>query len=168
MHPLAVILGGVATIALIGGGIWLFSPSDDDTKLYKDVAACSQDHPADECQKAFDAAKAQEDKAPKFSSSQSCEQVYGPGQCVPRGSDGGFSPFMTGFLLGHILSSPQPAYIDRESRVYSGGGYVGSYSGRSYSPSTTPSAPRSAVPPAVSARGGFGSTAGHAAESAGG
>jgi len=180
------LIAGVAVIAIIGGLVWALSPSKpkQEASVYTDVASCSKDHPADECQKAFDAAQADKDKAPKFSTQSTCEDVYGKGQCVPRGSGGatsdGFSPFMTGFMMGHLLSgggySYQPVYIDRSRHVYSGGGYVGSFSGGRVTgytgPSTysasTPSAPRAGVAPSVSARGGFGSTAGMAAESAGG
>jgi uncharacterized protein YgiB involved in biofilm formation len=104
---------------------------------YTDLNQCriANEVPDAECDKAFAAANADHDKAaPKYEERASCEEVYGPGNCVPRGSSGGgsfFTPLLTGFVIGRMLDSGgRPYYggagLYRDSR----GDYVTGYGGR--------------------------------------
>ena len=103
--------------------------------IYPNVAACTADHSASDCDQAFGSAQAQHDSsAPHYASQSSCEDVYGPGQCVPRtgGSGGWFIPAMAVFMLGQALSGPntflaRPVYVDRQGYAYSGNYLVGPY-----------------------------------------
>ena len=137
--------------------------------VYTTVEECKAGRDAAECETAFAKAKEKhEEAAPRYAERAKCEDIYGPGQCVPRHNDSGgdsFTPLMMGFMLGHMLSGPayQPVYITRERTVYAGSSYVGSYSGnsapgRGWSGGSVAIAPSSPI-----ARGGMGSTAGSAA-----
>jgi uncharacterized protein YgiB involved in biofilm formation len=112
-----------------GGG------SAEAVQIYPTVEQCKAQQPAADCDKAFAGAQAQHDaQAPHYGNVTSCEDVYGPGQCVPRSGAGSswFIPAMAGFVLGHALgASPaviyQPVYVDRSGFAYSGGTVIGPY-----------------------------------------
>lgn len=80
-----------------------------DAWAYQSLQECldKNEVPDDACQTADKAAKEDEAKAPKYDSQASCEDLYGPGQCVPRsqaGSSGSFwGPLVTGFIVGRML-----------------------------------------------------------------
>lgn len=106
-------------------------------------------------------------EAPKYETQATCEDVYGPGNCVPRGTvvhDGGgwFVPYMMGYMIGGGFgrsTAYYPVYVDRGGTTFAGG-----YGGGSGSVVSTPSwrgDPPAAVRPSSSSvvRGGFGSTA---------
>ena len=143
----------------------------DQCKLSKEV-------PAAECDKAFAAARADDGAhAPRYAERSTCEDTYGPGNCVPRGSGGNgsfFTPLLTGFVIGRMLDGGgQPYY--RGTGLYrdNGGGYVTGFGGhldRDYRTGRTSIDRRSIDPPAaireapprvqtrtsVVSRGGFG------------
>src|SRR3712207_467840 len=55
---------------------------------YASLEACkaANDVPDPECESAYKAAQADDaQNAPKFTDAKSCEDIYGQGQCVPRG-----------------------------------------------------------------------------------
>lgn len=181
----------VALLALVSCGP--NSCSSDDTQgpipagdsVYSDEAGCvAAGNTADACHAAFAAAQQQhEATAPHYAAQASCEDVYGPGNCVPRGSGGDsfFMPYMMGYMMGgggydRTVVVSRPVYIDRSGSFYSSGARistppsVGSRGGFGASSSIAPSysAPRSAISPSVVARGGFGSMAAAVGDSAGG
>jgi len=135
-------------------------------KIYKDLDSCLAEaadmDAVKTCREAYQQALDKMAEAPQYERQASCEDVYGPGNCVPRGSvvhDGGssFVPFMWGFMLGNMGGGRtyyQPVFVDRGGATYAGASVVSA-------PSWTggrPSAPAAAMSSSV-ARGGFGSTA---------
>ena len=142
-------------ILLVMGGIVLLlillshcqQQSAQAIETYRSEAACEAAlHDQARCHEAFSGALHQQDlTAPHYGNQATCEDVYGPGNCVPRGSyappgyypggyagggDGWFIPAMVGFMIGHALgSSPvyQPVYIDRRGYAYTGTTVLGGY-----------------------------------------
>lgn len=120
-------------------------------------------------------------EAPKYETQATCEDVYGPGACVPRGSvvhDGGgggwFVPYMMGYMIGGGFgrsTAYYPVFVDRGGTTFAGG-YGGSATSVVNAPSWNGGAPAAAAARASSSsvvRGGFGSTAmASSAHSAGG
>jgi uncharacterized protein YgiB involved in biofilm formation len=105
---------------------------------YMDLNQCkvANEVPDEECDKAFAAANADHDKAaPRYEERASCEEVYGPGNCVPRGYNNGggsfFTPLLTGFVIGRMLDSGGRPYYGGTGlyRDYRGD-YVTGYGGR--------------------------------------
>jgi uncharacterized protein YgiB involved in biofilm formation len=112
-------------------------------------------------------------KAADEISDETCEDVYGAGQCVPRGSQGGgvWGPLIAGFVVGRMLDGGyRGTGIYRDGRD---GGYYTGFGGRLYSDYATgrtrigangidpPAAIREAPPKvqtrtSVLSRGGFG------------
>ena len=143
---------------------------------YPTVEACltANDMSDDACRDAALAAiKDHEAAAPRYDARDTCEDVYGAGQCVPRSAQGGsfFSPLLTGFVVGQMLNGGfrgTGLYHDQRD-----GGYYTGYGGKLGSDYRTgrtqigmrgldpPDAVRS-VPPKVQtrtsvvSRGGFG------------
>src|SRR5579859_4568927 len=106
-------------------------------------------------------------EAPKYETQATCEDVYGPGNCVPRGSvvhegGGSFIPFMMGYMIGGGFgrsTAYYPVYVDRGGTTFAGG-YGGGANTVVSTPSWqggAPTAVRSSSSSVV--RGGFGSTA---------
>lgn len=149
---------------------------------YASLEACrtADEVPDAECEQGF--AAAQQDhaaNAPRYEDRATCEDVYGDGNCVPRGSGGGsfFTPLLTGFIIGQMLDLDGRRYyrgtgLYRRSDRY-GGGYVTGWGGtldRDYRTGRTvisrqsidpPDAYRQAPPKmqtrtSVVSRGGFG------------
>ena len=120
-------------------------------------------------------------EAPKYETQATCEDVYGQGACVPRGSvvhDGGgggwFVPYMMGYMIGGGFGrsySYYPVFVDRGGTTFAGG-YGGSHTTIVNAPSWSGGAPAAAAARTSSSsvvRGGFGSTAtASAAHSSGG
>lgn len=112
-----------------------------DEKVFANLEACLADAPAEaaqtdqfrlKCIADWEAAKAEHEKmAPRFSSLAECQAEFGPDGCgqVPVTSPGAtasggssgsfFMPLLMGYMIGNALSSPSPAYHDRN------GGYRG-------------------------------------------
>ncbi len=138
--------------------------------IYANLDACLADakdmDTVKACRDGYAAAMAKMAEAPKYETVASCEEIYGYGNCVPRGTvvhDGGgggwFIPYMMGYMIGGGFGhsySYYPVYIDR-------GGYYRSSAGAPIvsSPSWHGNAPSSAAikPSSSITRGGFGSTA---------
>lgn len=81
-----------------------------DAYTYASLQECKDKNeiPDSACETAEKNAKDDETKAAKYNEQASCEDVYGPGQCVPRGynNNGGGSfwgPLITGFVVGRML-----------------------------------------------------------------
>ena len=74
---------------------------------YASLEACktADEIPDAECDRGYQAALADDKNAPRFSDRTSCEDIYGEGQCVPRGYGGGsfFTPLLAGFVIGQML-----------------------------------------------------------------
>ncbi len=107
-------------------------------------------------------------EAPKYETQATCEDVYGPGNCVPRGSvvqggggGGWFIPYMMGYMIGGGFgrsTAYYPVYVDRGGTTYAGG-YGGGNTVVS-TPAWHGGAPAAVRPSSSSVvRGGFGSTA---------
>jgi uncharacterized protein YgiB involved in biofilm formation len=132
-------------------------------QIYATAAECAAGHPADECDKAFKAAADEHEKTTtRYPAQATCEDVYGPGKCVPRHSDTGgdfFVPYMMGFMMGHLSSGPayyRPIVINRTGYVYAGSTYVGTYQRRSPSAGGGGGGFVSPAPSNTVSRGGFG------------
>jgi len=120
------------------------------------------------CRDGYAQAMAKMAEAPKYETQATCEDVYGPGNCVPRGSvvhEGGgwFVPYMMGYMIGGGFgrsTAYYPVYVDRGGTTFAGG-YSGSVGGNVVStPSWQGGAPAAVRPSSSSVvRGGFGSTA---------
>ena len=78
-----------------------------DAWAYASLQECKDKNevPDEACEKAQQAALADQEKAPQFDQRATCEEIYGPGQCVPRGSGGGsfWGPLVAGFVVGQML-----------------------------------------------------------------
>jgi uncharacterized protein YgiB involved in biofilm formation len=80
-----------------------------DAWAYASLQECKDKNevPDDACDTAQKAALADETKGPKYDQQATCEEVYGPGQCVPRSQAGGsgsfWGPLVTGFIVGQML-----------------------------------------------------------------
>ena len=134
-------------------------------KIYKDLDSCLAEakdmDQVQSCRDGYQQALKNMETAPRYEQQASCEAVYGPGNCVPRGTyvhDGGgwFVPYMMGYMMGGGFGSRsyyQPVFIDRSGSTYAGSTIVSnpSWSGGSSS--------RAATAPSSIARGGFGGTA---------
>lgn len=82
--------------------------------------------PDEACDDAMKTAVADQDKTPRFAQQQSCEEIHGVGQCVPRSDGQGgsfFTPLLTGFIVGQMLNGG-----------YRGTGYYRDRDGGSYTP----------------------------------
>ncbi|WP_293678179.1 DUF1190 domain-containing protein [uncultured Phenylobacterium sp.] len=80
-----------------------------DAYTYASLQECKDKNeiPDAACDTADKNAKEDEKKAAKYDQQATCEEVYGPGQCVPRSqaSGGGsfWGPLITGFVVGRML-----------------------------------------------------------------
>lgn len=88
---------------------------------YQSVDQCkaANEVPDTECETAAAAAAADEANAPRYDERASCEEVYGPGNCVPRNAGGSnfFGPLLTGFVIGRMLDGGGSPYY-RGSGLY--------------------------------------------------
>lgn len=147
-----------------------------DAYTYSSLQECKDknDIPDEACVTAQ--AKAQEDetKSATYKEQASCEDVYGPGQCVPRShaSGGGsfWGPLITGFVVGRMLDGSwggRGYYRDwRDGGYYttSGGRMYTDYStgrtqlgSRGFDPPDAATAPNKAISrTGAISRGGFG------------
>jgi uncharacterized protein YgiB involved in biofilm formation len=82
-----------------------------DAYAYQSLQDClaKDEVPDDVCQKAEKNAADDSAKAARYDQQSTCEDVYGPGQCVPRqyannGGGGSFwGPLITGFVVGRMM-----------------------------------------------------------------
>ena len=132
-------------------------------KMYKDLDACLADATGMEqvtaCREGYHQALQQMAQVPHYDQRANCEDVYGPGNCVPRdsvvpGGGGGFMPFMMGYMMGNLGGHTvyQPVFIDRGGNALANGSRISN-------PSWSGGAPAAASPSSAVTRGGFGSTA---------
>ena len=150
--------------------------------IYRNLDACLADakdmDAVQACRDGYTQAMAKMAEAPKYETVASCEEIYGYGNCVPRGTvvhDGGgwFVPMMMGYMIGGGFGrsySYYPVYVDRGGTTFAGGYRSPSGSPTVNSPSWQGGAPAAVRPSSSSVvRGGFGSSAtASAANSSGG
>jgi len=173
-------MNGLSPLVLALAGIVLLAGCDDDkkaarnnqaptgqqAKIYKDLDSCLAEakdmDQVQSCRAGYQQALAQMAEAPRFDDRARCEDVYGPGNCVPRGAyvnngGGGFIPFMMGYMMGGGFGGRtvyQPVFIDRAGAAYAGGSVVSNPRWSGGDPG-----PRVATAPSSIARGGFGKSA---------
>ncbi|MET3664989.1 DUF1190 domain-containing protein [Caulobacter sp. 1776] len=147
---------------------------------YKTLQECKDANEVSDaqCDTSYAAAQKDDEKnAPRYEARASCEEVYGPGNCVPRSYNNGgnfFTPLLAGFVIGQMLDGGgyRGTGLYRRDDAYGGGYYStwGGRLGRDYSTGRTtiskssidpPDAIRSAPPKiqtrtSVVSRGGFG------------
>ena len=146
-----------------------------DAYTYASLQECKDknDIPDAACDTAEKNAKEDETKSATHKDQATCDEVYGPGQCVPRSQNSGggsiWGPLITGFVVGRMLDGGfQGRGMYRDGRD---GGYYTSSGGRVFTDYSTGrtrigqngfKAP-DAMPPAkamsrasVISRGGFG------------
>jgi len=181
---ISLLLAGAAATALAGCDQNVMTGQDET--LYPDVAACTQERDAAECNAGFQAAQQEHIKeAPKFSSKEECEAAgFQPCeaaqvQTAQGGSSSMFMPMLMGYMMGRSLGGmggmggmgqrgptagapPAGGAAGPAARpVYSDrNGYL--YAGRNavgrVAPGTTSLGSR-AIPMRTAARGGFGGSA---------
>ena len=146
-----------------------------DAFTYQSLQDCKDKNevPDDACDTGMKQAKAEESAESRYADSKTCEDVYGPGQCVPRGQAGGGSfwgPLVTGFVVGQMMNGGWGG--GGLYRDWRGGGYYSRGGGpvtTDYSTGRTQIGQRSFDPPdkmqapskqmsraGVISRGGFG------------
>ena len=81
-----------------------------DAYTYASLQECKDKNeiPDTACDAAEKDARDDAAKTAKYDQQASCEEVYGPGQCVPRGYNSGgngsfWGPLITGFVVGRML-----------------------------------------------------------------
>ena len=146
-----------------------------DAYTYASLQECKDKNevPDDACATGDKKAKEEEAAEAKFADNKTCEDVYGPGQCVPRSQAGGgsfFGPLLTGFVVGQMMNGGWGGggmYRDwRGGGNYTRGGgpvYTDYSTGRtrigsgSFNPPDTMRGPEKAMTrSSVISRGGFG------------
>jgi uncharacterized protein YgiB involved in biofilm formation len=105
--------GGVSLTACGDGGndwsnVQIDNPGKStDAYAYTSLQECldKNEVPDDACQTAQKSAAEDGAKVANQPDQKTCEEVYGPGQCVPRQANGGsfWGPLMTGFIVGQML-----------------------------------------------------------------
>lgn len=183
---LTTMLAGAASLTLAGcddhtGGQASWDPNQGEKVQafsYKTLQECKDagEVPVQQCETSYAAAqKEDQEKAPRYEARSTCEDVYGPGNCVPRSYGGHdvFTPLLAGFVIGRMMDGYHGAGLYRRYDDYGGGGYYSTWGGRldrDYSTGRTvitresidpPDAIRSAPPKvqtrtSVVSRGGFG------------
>ncbi|ATQ41892.1 DUF1190 domain-containing protein [Caulobacter mirabilis] len=126
----------------------------ETASAYTSLAECKTEGKlsADQCDKAFaDAQKQAASTAPRFWTKEECENSWGSGQCQVNNSGSGsfFTPLVTGFVIGQLLSDgrsygTRPLYRECTYRYSNGScearygnGYGGGYVYRDYSTGKT-------------------------------
>lgn len=141
---LTTMLAGAASLTLAGcddpGPQASFDPNRGEQVeafSYKTLEECkaANEVPDPQCDTAYAAAQKDDQKnAPRYEARASCEEVYGAGNCVPRGSENGgsfFTPLLAGFVIGQMLDGGgyRGTGMYRRDDGY-GGGYYSTYGGR--------------------------------------
>ncbi len=182
---LTTMLAGAASLTLAGcddhtGGQASWDPNRGEQVQafsYKTLQECKDagEVSPQQCEASYAAAqKDDQEKAPRYEARSTCEDVYGPGNCVPRNYGGHdvFGPLLAGFVIGRMMDGYHGTGLYRRDDAYGGGYYStwGGRLGRDYSSGRTvitresidpPDAIRSAPPKvqtrtSVVSRGGFG------------
>jgi uncharacterized protein YgiB involved in biofilm formation len=169
--------GGVSLTACgdNGDNVRIEHPKATDGYAYQSLQQCldKKEVPASACEAAEKNAKADDAKSASWNDAKSCEDVYGPGQCVPRQAANGGSiwgPLLTGFVVGRMLDGGwggRGMYRDwRDGGYYTAGGgrvWTDYSSGRTRIDQRGFDAPDVVRPPervqtrsSVISRGGFG------------
>lgn len=99
-----------------------------DAHAYQSLLECKDKNevPDDACDAAVKAADEEQAADARYGDSKTCEDVYGPGQCVPRSQAGGGSiwgPLATGFIVGQMMNGGWGG--GGMYRDYRSGGYYG-------------------------------------------
>ena len=175
-------MGGMSLTACGGGdadNVQIANPGPAvDAYTYASLQECKDknDIPDAACDTAEKNAKDDEKKSATYNQQASCEDVYGEGQCVPRGygANGGggsiWGPLITGFVVGRMLDGGwggRGMYRDyRDGGYYttSGGRVFTDYSsGRTrigqngfHAPDAMHAPPKAMSRASVISRGGFG------------
>jgi uncharacterized protein YgiB involved in biofilm formation len=137
----SIAIGLLASTAFIMTGCDPDSPPAKDPSVFASIEDCLQAkdddgglaNDPDDCKTAFESAKADHEKsAPSFPQRETCEQEYGVGQCVPRGSNNdSFMPMMMGVMIGQSMGGGgynrvyAPVYINH-GYAYTGTSRIGS------------------------------------------
>ncbi|MBC6983009.1 DUF1190 domain-containing protein [Caulobacter sp. 17J80-11] len=160
------VLGLSAATVLAGCEQRVEAPAEE-TPVYASVEQCRQENMAEDCDTAFQQAKADHARtAPKFADKAACEADWGAGSCeeqppVQAGGHSVFMPMMMGFLIGRAFGGGgYPVYGSPGGGLYSGGNKVGDApvrNGKAMLPSRLSVA--STPEGGVVSRGGFGATA---------
>lgn len=111
----------VLTTLMAAGGVSLTACGDSpaeavidqgkptDAYAYQSLQECldKNEVPDSACETAQKNAKDDENAEARYADSKTCEDVYGPGQCVPRSSVNGqgsfWGPLVAGFVVGRML-----------------------------------------------------------------
>ena len=161
-----------------------------DALSYNSVGECTAagQIPASACEEASAAATRQNAAgAPRFDAMDVCEEQHGAGACTQQVASNGnsfFSPLLTGFVVGQLLSGGNRGYQysglyrGRDGRQYTGGGTGGGYLFRNPNTGGMQVGRQALAPPvatpriqtrsSVVSRGGFGGRASTSASSRGG
>lgn len=103
------------------GGVTLTACGDDpnvtidqgkqvDAYAYQSLQECKDKNevPDEACDTAMKKAADEGAEEAKYAQQKTCEDVYGPGQCVPRGTSSGgnsfWGPLVTGFVVGQMMN----------------------------------------------------------------
>ena len=136
----ATLLVGTATLLVLTA---CEEDPASDAKLYSDLEACKVENTPEECDKAFEAAKAfHAEQTTKYKSQAECEDLFGQGRCEQVTASGNavsgqatpgqsastgsfFMPAIMGFMLGRSMSgfgpsAGYPVYSDRQGYVFAG------------------------------------------------
>lgn len=166
-------MGGVSLTACGDQPSVTISEPKTDAYAYQSLQECKAKNevPDEACDTAMKATQDEQNADARYADNKTCEDVYGPGQCVPRSQAGGGSiwgPLATGFIVGQMMNGGWGGggmYRDyRSGGYYSRGGPISTdyASGRTQvsqksfdSPAATPPA-KAMTRTSVVSRGGFG------------
>lgn len=175
----AMAAGGVSLVACGDGGydnVRIEHPGKStEAFAYQSLDECraKNEVPDAACESAEKSALADDEKSASWDDKASCEDVYGPGQCVPRQAANGhgsfWGPLITGFVVGRMLDGGwggRGLYRDwRDGGYYTAGGgrvWTDYSTGRARVSQQSFDAPKVYAPPkemsraSVISRGGFG------------
>ena len=131
LHVSSLMATASFSLAACGSPQRVAAPEPEPTPVYTSLDECraANDISDAECDAAQAAAqKAAAETAPRYATQSECEGQWGPSQCQPNNQGGNgsfFSPLLTGFIVGQLLSGGGyrgggPLYRDREGRLSNG------------------------------------------------
>lgn len=162
-----VLMGSTAALTMLSGCDDQPAQVADNGGTFQTMAQCVAVYDQQTCQQAQQLANQQHwQNAPHYSSYDQCVAQFGPGGCTTGNTYGGssnvFMPLMVGYMLGSAHSTPAPLYYGPGSWHHAGqAGYQAPIytSGRGYSRSTpVASVPFTSTRPTISAKGSLSST----------
>ena len=139
LHVSSLMATASFSLAACGSPQRVPAPDPEPTLAYQSLDECkaANDIPDNECDAALTKAQQEAAKtAPRYATREECEGQWGPSQCQPNNNGGSFfTPLLTGFIVGQMLSGGGyrgggPLYRDREGRLSNG--YGGGYAYRDY------------------------------------